>query len=545
MDDGTDVLRRADAAFTEQSHHIHLWREAASFCLPRKIYILNGGASNALIPYTPDPKLQNSVAVKALRDLAAGMCTAFLNASEVWAQLEPSDYLPVRSDRYHSWLLNATRVLMRSLPASGFYSRAYEMLLDAGATGTGAMKIEGKVPGSDAVLNCETLDVGSYAIAENCAGHVEHLWRKLEYTVAQAEKEWPDFQAPGWKGLTSEKRLTKRDKFTLEIRPRDEKEVGQKPGPQGMKYEGTIVHDASKEVVWRGGWPEFPVRAYRFQRQSGPSPWGTGPGIEALPDCRGVNFLDTAMADGIGKAVDPPVAVKDDMRGVLDLRMGGVSAVSSLAEMPKPIFEVGNLQAANAFFDVKVRQLREHFYTDLFTPFLSDHRTLKAAQVYEIKSDVLNIFAPFGFRFLEEFVTPFIERAFMVLLRQGMFGPVPPEAIHNGFFPYPKVVHQSRMALEIQNLAKGQVRQLLADIAPIAAIAPEQLDWLNFPAIIKLLGGNSVLMPEVLNTPDQFAAIQQARAQAAQQAQALDMAAKFATKNPDHAAAAVQEMAAA
>lgn len=548
---GENLLRRAQTAFDEQSQFISLWRETASYCLPRKVWNLNYGGANSRRnePYIPDPKLQNSVAVKAAQNLAAGICSAFMNASDIWAQWEPSDFLPQeqKTDELYGWYANATRVTMRLLGPAGFYSRAYEMVLDAVGIGTGTLEVQGRVEGSDSPLNFKTWDIGTYAIGENCAGYVDRAWRRIPYTVSQAKQMFPKFHPKTRKSMRPEEESVKEESYTLEIMPRDKKEVGQTVGARGKDFRATIAHDETKEDVWEGGFDEFPGCSYRFQRQSGNCPWGTGPGVEALPDMRGINFMDTALADGIGKSVDPPLVIKDDMRGVLDARMGGVTAVSNMADMPQKLMDVGNIQYGVQFQEGKKKELRDVFFNDLFTPFLNDPRTFKAAQVDAISRDVLNVFAPFGHRFLEEFVTQVLERIFMILLRQGIFGTnprwfrgiIPYGAISNGKFLYPKIVHQSRMALELQNLAKANVRQLLNDMAAVGQIRPDALDWLNVPQAMKLLGGNSVVMPNIILSPEDVANNRAMMQQQAQQEQQQKMLADFATKNPQYAAAAL------
>ena len=55
---------------------------------------------------------------------------------------------------------------------------------------------------------------------------------------------------------------------------------------------------------------------------------------------------------------------------ILDLRMGGVSMTSDLSQSPRPLFEVGNMQTGELFLEKKQRQLRGHFFADLFAFFM-------------------------------------------------------------------------------------------------------------------------------------------------------------------------------
>lgn len=539
MTDPDSVLKRAEAGFEIQQQHIATWREAMSFCLSRKIWMRDQKGQQR--PYVPDANLQNTTAMRALNDMAAGMQSAFISAAEAWYRWEPADELPNKTQALVDFYDNATRIGLRILPTSGFYARCGELIKDAGCTGTSIMMTEGERPGTNSPFNCATWDIGSYAIAENSSGLVDSVWREMVMTVNQANQEWPDYQAENWRKLTSDQRMKREETFILEIMPRDEQEVGQRPGPLGMPIKAVVVHKEAKAIVWEGGFPEMPALAYRFDRQSGSNPWGIGPGINALADSRGVNWLDAQLSDGVGKMVEPPIAVKSDMRGPLDLRMGGASLVDNIADAPKAIFEVGNMQTGEVLLDKKQKQLRNHFFADLFAFFMDDRSYKTATEVMEIKAEKLDLFGPFGHRWLTEFIDRFLERFFMVLFRRGLFGNPPREAFvqtPGGWkFLYPKSVQQSRMSLLLAQQGNREIRQLLADIQPIATIDPGVLNNLNFNAILRKLASGSVAMYGITRTPEEAMAITAAQQQAAQQQMQMEMLAKFATKNPDHAAA--------
>jgi len=544
--DAQSVLRRADEAFLEQSKQLPDWREATNYCLPIPIYQIGGSNES---PYRSNPNLCNDTAMQARRDLSSGMSSAFFNAGEQWFAYQASDIIPPQArTKANEWFAECTRRTFRTLPRSGFYDRGVVSLDHAAAIGTSAMMIEGAVPGSDSSLNCNTWDIGSYAIAENCAGIVNQIWREVQYTVDQAEREWPDFQPDKFQLLSPEKKLTQKEVFVFEIRPRDTQEVRPGMGNLQMPYEGTWVHKELKQVVHRTGWEEFPVRVYRYARQAASTPWGTGPGIDSLASVRGVNYLDADLADGISKMASPPVAAMSNIRGTLDLRSRGVTMVENMNDRPQPIFTVGNMQAGQLFLDKKENAVRRHFHSDLFSFFLNDDRFKTATVALQIASEKLGLFAPFGHRFLNEWVDPSLERIFMVHFRAGAFPPAPKECLvqtPKGWqFVYPKVVQQSRMALALQEMGKQDVRQFIQDMTPIFQIEPREVRRVNWSVASKLLGANEVTMPGLIKSDEQFQAEMEAEMQAAQQAQAQEQMANFATKNPDHAAAALNSAAA-
>ncbi len=547
MTQGEAVIRRSEAAFREQQSQISIWREACDYSLPVQIYQVGGNGTSY---YRSNPDLVNDTAVQARRDLSSGMSNAFINAGEKWFEYQPSELLPNEAQKAAAeWFAHCTRIVWTSLPKSGFYDQAVVALDHSAAIGTSAMKIEGELEGSDSLLNCRTWDIGSFAIAENCAGIVDSVWREMEYTVAQSLQEWPDFQPDKYRQITDEKKLTQKEIFILEIRPRDKKEVERGMGQQKMPFEATVVHKELKEVVWRGGFNEFPVSVYRYERQASTTPWGIGPGVQALPAIRGVNYVDANIADGIDKMTNPAIAIKSDLRGTVDLRARGVIMLENLNDTPRVIHSPQNMQVGQAFLDKKENAVRRWFHSDLFAFFLNDDRFKTATVALQIASEKLGLFASFGYRFLNEWVEPNLERIFMVLFRQGAFGKAPKECLvrtTNGWeFVYPKIVQQSRMALALKEMAKQDVRQFMADMMPVWQIAPAEVERVNWSVASKLLGVNNVTMPGLIRTDEEYNQLMEQRAQQAQEQEQMKMAAQFATKNPEMAMTAAGAVGAA
>ena len=474
MPDPLSILRQAEEAKKAQTAHISLWREAASFCMPQKAASI--GLANGTAQFRPDPKLANSVAISSLSILVSGMVAGIIPGAQEWWQWSPSPYSD--HDRVRQWLLKCTKVAHEALSASNFGSRATDFFYHAAGVGTGTLEVQ---EGADSPLEFRVLPIGSYHIVENGRGVVDRLFREWKLTIQQAIDLFGERALPR-KLLEGDpsKRLTQEERFIFAVYPRPVEEQ-RDLGAAGMPIAGCVIHESTKQVVAEYGWEERPTITYRFQEGPDGSPWGVGPGVLALCDMRGVNYLDSLIARGVGKIIDPPLAaVKGSLTGPLDLTRGGVSLVNDPANRPMPIAEVGNLNVGDAFLTKKEDQLRRHFHTELFEAFLNLQREITRYEAQQRRAEQLDRFAPVFHRTTTEFVNPLLERVFMILLRSGHFPPPPREAIvqtpSGPKILYPKAIQTSRMAVSFAAIGQQAFRELMADLLPIAQVDPTVLD---------------------------------------------------------------------
>lgn len=520
------LCKDAEAAFSSQSAEVNAWREACAFCMPWKAKnIALPGATPT--PFTPDSTMHNSTAQDALLTLVRGLRSQMTPAGREWVQWGPA--AEVDTDNVRRWFLDCTRRALPIMESSGFYSALTEALLDAVATGNTAFRVE---RGVKSPLAFTTMDIGSYAVAEDGAGHVRRIWQRMTRTVSEAASEWGEESLPPkLREMTTDKRLVTHEVFLVAVGEREKPEA--EAGPLSMPWAITVIHEASKHVVSEGGAMEWPVPVLRWLEVSGPSVWGVGPGVMALCDSRGVNFLDLMMGTAVEKLVDPPLAAKDNVQGTLDLRAGGVTIVSDLNDSPRPIAEVGDIRFLDGFLTKKEKQLQRYFHHELFNAFLGETRKITAQEARLKQGEKLD-------QFLETFsrivlwLNEILERVFMILLRDGYFSAPPPEAFirtpAGDQFLYPKAVHQSPMALAMNALASNSVRQFLQDILPVSQVKPEVLDHIDFAKAVRVIGQESAALAQIIRPLEEVQALQQQRQEQQMAMMAAQAAAQAASK---------------
>lgn len=526
------LCKDAEAAFSAQSAHVGLWREALAFCVPYKATsVAVPGATP--VPYQPNPDKHNSTAQDALLTLARGLRSKLTPTGNEWIQFAPAP--EVEADSVRRWLLDCTRRTMPLLEVSGFYTAEMECFIDAIATGNTTMRVE---RGKSAPLAFSVMDIGSFAMAEDGEGKVRKIWQRLTRTVSEAAAEWGEESLPAkLRELTAEKRLETREVFLVCICGREKPET--EVGPLSMPWAVTVIHEATKHLVSEGGTMEWPAPVLRWLEISGPSVWGVGPGVMALADSRGVNFLDLMMATAVEKLVDPPLAAKNNVSGALDLRAGGVTIVSDLNDRPQVIAEVGDVRFLDGFLAKKERQLQRFFHWELFNAFLAESREITAQEARLKHGEKLEQFLETYSRIVS-WLNEILERVFMLLLREGFYAPPPPEAFLSTpageQFLYPKIVHQSPLALAMNSVASNSIRQFLGDILPVAQINPEVLDHIDFGRATRIMGQESAALAQIIRPLEEVQVIQEQRRQQQMAMMAAQAAMQAAAKGGGNAA---------
>ena len=179
MENVKDLLRTADALFTEMNKNSGDWDELRRRIMPR----MEGKARQqeqanemtAASSFSP-------VAHKSLLNLASAHLLFITPMDQKWFSLRPQEERDDYTDE-DDWYSRATEAVYRALADSNFYAAAHEVYLDRCLTGTGCMFADVSRDGS---LVFKHVPTGTYAIAEGAHGEVNTLVRTLKFTAQQA-----------------------------------------------------------------------------------------------------------------------------------------------------------------------------------------------------------------------------------------------------------------------------------------------------------------------------------------------------------------------
>jgi hypothetical protein len=129
-----------------------------------------------------------------------------------------------------------------------------------------------------------------------------------------------------------------------------------------------------------------------------------------------------------------------------------------------------------------------------------------------------------------EFLNPLLEAVFQRLVIAGSFGPLPIDAItetpSGPQILFPTTVHTSRLSFAIDSLNSDALLSTVNELAPLIAAQPEILDNWNLDTASREIGRGRGVPAEWIRPDEEVAAMRDGRAQQAQQAQAMEFAAK-------------------
>lgn len=526
MQDVTQILKRYERSKQGRDCLAHLWREASDYVRPVKQDIaIESGESTG-----PNESRLNAIfdttAIDANRTYAAG-CMSWMTPSETtWFGYDPPEYL-AEDDTVKSWYSRCTDITRQIMAASNFYSAIHECYLDDGAFGTSGLLIE-EDPRNG--LRFEALQIGKYTILENDKREVDTLFREVKLTPRQAEQRF------GRDKLHSEvkKVLENNDKacdqaadYIHAIMPRAdaERSIG-KLDSVNMPWASIYIDRKNKHIVSESGSWEMPAAVHRHLLWS-QLEYGFSPAMQALPDCRQLNFMQSYLDTLVEKQVTPPVLLPSAFEGRVDLRAGGHTFFKDSGAMPQFWQNPGNYTIGEDRTLFRSRQINRAFHVELFQALgeVPVGKEMTAAEIHMRQRDRLTLFSPTFARKNTELNTPIMRRVFAILLRAGAFPQIPNNLVSQGpdglpYLPDPEITYTSRLALQMKAIHNESFMRLVDTVGPMAAQMPNMLDHIDGDAVTRGIARNEGVPESWLRTESDVMLMREARAEQQAQMQA-------------------------
>jgi hypothetical protein len=501
-----------------------IWRDAAEFCLPHR-YQTFSSQSN-----TPSPAARNFSAIgsDSLRVLSSGLLGWTTPSQTPWFRWEPTPSREASED-LKNWLAKASQTAHRILGNSNFYTVAHQFHLERGAYGTAAMMVE---PGANGKpVNFKLWAAGSYRFTETAEGICDSAFRKYKLTSRQAVKMWGDNAPEICRTEVDANKHTTQHEFIHAICPREPKDRNPAGGIYGMPVASYHIHRASKQIVDESGFPSMPVFVSRWLRWHDESVWGISPALIAINEIEGVNKLDRILLAKAQLEVEPRIIAKTGAVGHIDLTAGGVTQVRDMGDAPQAWADAPSSHGISLDL-VKRREdfIRRVFHSQLFEALTGIDREMTATEVMARQREQVGQISPAFTLLTTEFLNPLLEAVFQRLVIAGSFGPLPIDAItetpSGPQILFPTTVHTSRLSFAIDSLNSDALLSTVNELAPLIAAQPEILDNWNLDTASREIGRGRGVPAEWIRPDEEVAAMRDGRAQQAQQAQAMEFAAK-------------------
>lgn len=546
MISATDLLNERNALATHHSAMKSLWDDAQRLASPvGPEYLANDVTAPRLV------RQLSAVAVQDNKDLAAGLMAWILPETANWWKWQPVRALRGRPGVVQ-WLHECSEIAHDILRGSNFYTEAFSLMLQRNTSGTGTlwmrtMEQSDLINGTwtdDSPLHFEMVPASNIMVSEDSRGIVHRWFRTVMFSARQALQEFGD-KAPEHAKVAASKPSSSETKAEyLHVIYKRQKPDGPTAAEQ-MPWASVWVCPKSKQILKTSGYLRQPIFTTRYERWSRQSPYGVSPAMVALGEIRGVNYFEMLLTTLAEVAVEPRVQAPADHDGIIDLGPGGVTRVMDANSAPKEWAPAGELKWGMEFLDRKEKRIHEIFLKDVFAQFSMLERQMTAFEVAQRQTEKLARVVPATSLMTNDLFNPLLDALFHWCYQTRQFPDAPADAwvtdsLGRPKMPYPQVIQTNRLAREQSAETEQAVMRLLGVLSPAVEIAgPGVFDPINFDKLARSLAVEMGLKSELIRTPEEEQSVKQQRAQA----QAAQVAAEMAVKNPELAVGAAQAMA--
>lgn len=541
--------RRYGWLYTDRESWRTHWRDVADFILPRRgrLFVTpNEGSRGSRANH----KILDSSATKACRVLAAGMLSGLTSPSRPWFVLgledpDMSEHAPVRA-----WLDLVRQRMLILLGRSNFYTALHALYEEQGAFGTGVLlETEDLVQGRFVGIRFYQMQVGEYLLGNSSRLDVDTLYRDYLMTVSQLVEQFGlDKCSSAVQALFRAGNFGAEREVVHAIEPN----LAHVPALRGRLPPGWSS-GFDRSFPWRSvyyergggegllalsGYHEQPFMTPRWSVY-GNDAYGRGPGMDALPDVRGLQLMQRRLAEGTAKLVNPPLKAPLRMQtenAAIDGLPGGITFFTAESEgRIEALYQLAFRPEAMQPLIADARRLIDGaFFKDLFLMISQmDGQPVTAEEIKVRQEEKMLMLGPVVERNQNELLDPVISRTFAIMLRHGLF-PAPPKEMQGQRLDvsYVSVLAQAQRVASTTGLER-----LVAFVGSLAGARPDVLNKLDVNEAVDQMGEALLVPSKVIVPTDQaLATTAKMHAEAQQQQQAAQaqqqgMAAVTAAQN--------------
>lgn len=363
--------------------------------------------------------------------LAASMMGAVTNSAVQWFKMSFRLQELNEIQYVAQWLEACTEIQLAAYNASNFYQAAHTYYLHLGVFGTAAMFVSARRGEVGLFLEFQTLQPGSYVIAENHMGRVDTLMRELWLTPRQAVQRFGEgVSAKTMEYLKNPQTQDRPERYLHAVYPRETRRA-ESPRNTDMRFVSCYAHYETQEVVQESGFPEFPFLVSRWETM-GRTPYGFGPGHMALPDVRTANGLVQLNMEQLTLWARPPLKViKEGVIGAISLQPYALNQMARGEDLT-PL----ELTGRPDLVQINLADLRNTVNNIFFVnalqalPQPGETPQMTAFEVARRIEQMQRLMGPAFHRLLVEMLDPLADRAFGLLLRMGALPDPPIEVLY-------------------------------------------------------------------------------------------------------------------
>lgn len=459
------------------------------------------------------PNFTHCASHAALRG-ASGMSSGMTPRNISWFKPSLHDSRLMELSGCREWLDILDRVMKEALAQSGFYQAIQSFNLDLLWAGCAMLYCE---EGDIQPLGINCLQVGTFLAQTDNAGHLRHAARLVTYTAQEADERF---------GLEKFSRAIQARAAKNPLTPVNVWHLATPGRDRAFPIDSYFWEEGGKEFLHQGGFSEMP---YFFAAwNEGATPYGTGPGDNALPDAMQIDLLERHKLAGLGRLVSPPVVCPPNLKDQLDLEPGAINYAGE-RDIIRPILDLSPYAAAmKALLEeigIVAGRIDRALMASIFTSIAYDQRPagMSATEFLERKREALQQLGPVISAYEPNVLAPLLFRVANILQRRALI-PLPPENLKKGREDLlMKMDFISPMANALRQTGAETTRALVQDVAGLYQITQRQeiFDKLDLDQAIDELATGIGAPGSILRSDEDVENIRREREKAARaQAQA-------------------------
>ena len=504
----TDYLRLYEELKNERSTWTPVWKELASYLAPTRGFF-DGQTPNQ--GRRIDHKtLLDSDPCLAVEVLCAGMMSGLTSPSRSWFDLTlaPEELMNLPGAR--EWVFEIKKRLEDVFAKSNVYSVLHGFYQEIAVFGTAAFLVE---EDAQKGLRCRPFTIGEYALGTDAAGRVDRFGREFFMTAEQMKNTFgPENLPPALLRECDDSRALRWHKIIHLIWPNPSADPAKKDRAH-MPYISVYLTE-NKHLLRQSGYREFPVIAARWEVKNASDTYGRGPGWKCLGDVKMLQKMQKTKLVALDKSTNPPMMVSSNVQGEVNLLPGGITRYNGTTDAAvKPAYQVQpDLKSLEASIQSVRDTIRAQFFADVFLMLSTqNYSNMTAAEVAERHQEKLLVLGPVLERLKNELLDPLIDRAFNLLVRQGLL-PEPPQSIQGLEMKveYVSMIAQAQKAAGLAALVQG-----LNYAASLASARPDVLDRIDYDRALEEGLNTLGVAPALLRSAQETEQLRTQRRQAA------------------------------
>lgn len=451
----------------------------------------------------------DSTAGWALEQLAAHLNSSLTSDTDRWFHIGLDDIgLHDLNDEQLAWSEHAADTIFKEFakPEVNLAASKNEAYLDLSGFGTAVLYQDWDW--DEQCLHFRTFPLADCFVLEGASGRVDTCYRRTKMTRRQILQEYSrpsDYIPQKLKDQKDDESVM----YTIIhcVYPRKDIEYGL--AANRKRFASCWIIIEFKECMRESGYDEFPYHVPRWSKLAAEQ-YGRSPAMVCLPAIKMLNVMKKTTIKAAQKLVDPPLIVPDDgfMMPIKTSPGSLIFKAMGQEDTIQPLDTKGRPEIGLDMMTEEREQILKAFYVDWIIRQKKKERQT-ATEVSDDRNEMLRQMGSILGRIMTEMTSPLVIRAYNLLNAAGKIAPAPASMYGRKL----KLFYISPAAKAQESGKASNIQAFTQDLVTFAQASPEVMDAIDVDVYAQEMAKYRDVTRTIIRTPEQIAAIRQARKQ--------------------------------